>query len=272
VGRIRDALEKGLPVATNLDLYLEHVRDKYNNQLRVIRVPDKPTSHDLYNLGSANDTYDEEKNGLLVLDECGTWFNSRNWNDKARKDVIDWFLHARKLGWDIIFIVQDISLVDKQAREALAEHTVFTRRLDRIKIPFIGNLFKLFTGRQLRLPRIHRGKVHYGDSEQALVVDTWTYSGKSLYKLYDTKQCFTDSDTGIYSLLTPWHLVGRYCPKVSLLDQTIELLLFSLKIILYTPILINASWYGRSPRHVALESGVFKITEKKEISKSLVIR
>ncbi len=52
-------------------------------------------------------------------------------------------------------------------------------------------------------------------------------------------------------MLTPWHLVGRYCPKVSLIDQTIGLLLFTLNIIAYIPILINASWYGRSPRHVA---------------------
>nr|WP_250114634.1 zonular occludens toxin domain-containing protein [Escherichia coli] len=26
--------------------------------------------------------------------------------DKDRQPVIDWFLHARKLGWDIIFLIQ----------------------------------------------------------------------------------------------------------------------------------------------------------------------
>src|SRR5690606_41824258 len=52
-------------------------------------------------------------------------------SDKGRTAVIDWCLHARKLGWDIIFIVQNISIVDKQARLALGEHLVICRRLDR---------------------------------------------------------------------------------------------------------------------------------------------
>ncbi|WP_430623398.1 zonular occludens toxin domain-containing protein [Escherichia coli] len=97
-------------------------------------------------MGIGNTSYDESRNGLLVLDECGTWFNSRSWGDKDRQPVIDWFLHARKLGWDIIFLIQDISIMDKQARLALAEHVVYCRRSDKLNIPFVGSIMNLVSG------------------------------------------------------------------------------------------------------------------------------
>lgn len=68
---------------------------------RIIRMPDKPTVSDLNAIGNANPTYDEELNGLLVRDECGTWFNARGWQDMSRAPVLEWFLHARKLGWNV---------------------------------------------------------------------------------------------------------------------------------------------------------------------------
>ena len=212
VGMIRDRLARGCRVATNLNIYLPAMASRQNKTARLLRVPDKPNIRDLEGLGNANKTYDESNNGLLVLDECGTWFNSRTWGDKERQQVINWFLHARKLGWDIIFIVQDISIVDKQARLALAEHVVYCRRLDRANIPIIGTLFKIITfGHRLPLPKVHIGIVKYGDGQNALTVDTWSMLGNSLYACYDTKQQFSDfySD-GLYSVLPPYYTVGRY--------------------------------------------------------------
>lgn len=213
VGRIRDKLAAGCMVATNLDLDLVAMFGRFRRDLRVIRVPDKPTADDLYALGNANLTYDEEKNGLLVLDECGTWFNSRNWQDRSRSAVNDWFLHARKLGWDVLLIVQDINLIDSQARQAIAEHTVFCRRLDRMHIPFFGTLVKLLSLGQmtLRLPRVHVGKVVYGITENDVLSDRWVYRGTELFSCYDTKQSFlSDYPHGLYSVLPPWHVSGRY--------------------------------------------------------------
>ncbi|MBY0545150.1 MAG: hypothetical protein K2Q14_06335 [Gammaproteobacteria bacterium] len=77
VGRIMDYLAKGRPVATNLNLYL----DKYFGQrskAHYVRLPDIPTVQDLQAIGKGNDSLDESKNGLLVLDECGVFFNSRD--------------------------------------------------------------------------------------------------------------------------------------------------------------------------------------------------
>ncbi|RDL42622.1 assembly protein [Marinomonas piezotolerans] len=211
VGRIRDKLNKGLPVATNLDINLKNMLGRNKKNTRLYRVPDKPEIFDLEAIGVGNKSYDESLNGLLVLDECGTWFNSRTWADKGRQAVINWLLHARKKGWDIIFIIQDLSLVDKQARLALAEHVVYCRRTDRATLPFIGSIFKILTGGKIPLPKVHLGIVRYGDSPTALKVDTWVTVGVSLYSSYDTKQMFTDHyANGVYSVLPPYYTHGRY--------------------------------------------------------------
>lgn len=211
VGRIRDKLRAGCIVATNIDIDLVAMFGPRTDKPRVIRVPDKPTVEDLEKIGNANPTYDESKNGLLVLDECGTWFNSRNWQDKTRQAVNNWMLHARKLGWDVLLIVQDISIVDSQARDALSEHTVFCKRIDNVAIPFFGSLYKSITGSRLRLPRLHMARVVYGTTPDSILSDRWVYRGNDLFACYDTKQAFmADYPHHVYSQLTPWHLKGRY--------------------------------------------------------------
>lgn len=211
VHRIKEYLDRGAIVATNLDLRLDKMFHKTARNLRVLRVPDKPSVDDLRCIGFGNESYDEANNGLLVLDECGTWFNSRNWNDKSRKAVNDWFLHARKLGWDVILIIQDVAILDSQARDAIAELTAFCRRLDRVAIPYLGSIYKLLTGKQLQGPKVHSARVVYGTSPTDMLSDRWMYRGTALYAAYDTKQRFLDDyPHGTHSLLTPWHLKGRY--------------------------------------------------------------
>ena len=114
VGRIRNAIRAGSRIATNLDIDLKAMFHRQAKNINVMRIPDKPNIDDLNAIGKGydGDDYDEGKFGLLVLDECGTWFNSRNWQDKTRKDVNNWFLHAHKLKWHVYIIIQDISMLD----------------------------------------------------------------------------------------------------------------------------------------------------------------
>lgn len=213
VGKIREAFMRGVPVATNLDINLKEMLGRNKRNTRLYRLPDKPQVEDLMVIGSANKSYDTSKDGLIVLDECGTWFNSRTWNDKNRQKLIDHLLHIRKLGWDVIFIVQDISIVDKQARLALAEHTVFCRRLDRLQVPFLSTAVSLLTLGQLKLkfPKLHIGIVKYGDNTNSLTVDKWMLWGTDLYSSYDTKQMFRNNyEDGVYSILPPFYTHGRY--------------------------------------------------------------
>jgi hypothetical protein len=210
VGRIRDALRAGLRVVTNLDLDLVSMFGPMARDVNVVRIPDKPSIEDFEAIGKGWDGgYDESKFGLLVLDECGTWFNSRNWQDKTRKAVNDWFLHARKLRWHVYLIVQDASMLDSQARDAIAEMIVKCRRLDNIRLPLLGGMIKTLTGLRVTLPRIHRAKVSYADDD--ILYDVWTYRGTELFSCYQTDQVFLhDYPHGPYSLLSPWHIKGRY--------------------------------------------------------------
>jgi len=258
VGRIFTYLKQGRIVATNLDLDLSEPLSHYKKDVTVYRIPDKPSVEHLNAIGNANKTFDEDKNGLLVLDECGTWFNTRNWSDKSRKAVIDWFLHARKLGWDIIFIVQDISLVDKQAREALAEHVGYCRRLDRISIPILSMLVKMITGKPLRFPRIHFSNIRYGDSLTSLIVDRWVYRGSEFYKAYDTKQCFTDTDDGVYSLLSPWHTHGRYKERKTLLKIAFHYITRTTAKLIVMIVRLFSKLTGRSPASLVRTLQIYK--------------
>lgn len=209
VGRIFEYLQRGNKVASNIDIFLDGYLS-VKSKRTIMRIPDKPTIFDFDAIGIGNDGYDEEKNGLLVLDELGSWFNSRSWQDKDRKAVLDWFLYLRKRGWDVLLLVQDIDLVDKQLIGILAEHLVICRRLDRVPIPFFGKFVRLF-GFKGNLPKLHRAKVIYGENSQGLHIDTWTYSGTAYYKAYDTKQIFSpDYSHGVHSCLSPWHLIGRH--------------------------------------------------------------
>ncbi len=238
VGRIRDYLLQDRRVATNLDLRLDKLLP-VTSTVVVDRVPDKPAKIHLDALGTGYDMsqgYDEQKSGLLVLDELGSWLNSRSWQDKERASVIDWFIHARKFGWDVLLIVQDVSIIDKQLRDTLCEHLVVCRRLDRLAVPLIGWLFKLF-GFNPRLPRIHVASVFYGDNEQALRVDRWFYRGTDLYSAYDTAQVFVSDYIVIdghqfdmrasFSVLSAWTLLGRYRQKRSFRSACITMLIWS---------------------------------------------
>jgi len=214
VGVIRDALLDGRKVATNLDLKLDKMlpsRIGRKSPLHCVRLPDKPNVDDLDFLGCGNDQMDESKNGIIVLDELASWLNSRTFNDKARAPVIDWLIHSRKHGWDVYFICQHIEQIDKQVRTSLVEYLVTCRRLDRLKIPFVGKLLQSLSAGYLsgNLPKLQVGVVRYGTEQHAPIADRWVYQARDLYAAYNTRQVFSDSyDTGPFSYLSPWHLEG----------------------------------------------------------------
>jgi len=219
VGKIKDYLRQGKPVATNLDINSEFIQ-KINSKHSLTRLPDKPRVADLNSIGQGNPTPEEENNGLLVLDECGTWLNSRTWNDPERKGFVDWMLHARKFGWDVMLIVQDVSIIDKQLKLALCEHLVICKRLDRLQIPFLSKITNFMFGVKLHFPKVHRARVYYGDSEQDLLADKWSYMARDLYNAYDTRQVFVADELVLndkpidmratYTLLPRWYVEGRY--------------------------------------------------------------
>lgn len=243
-GKLVDHMLAGLPCAGNIDFYPERILPSANKNI-YLRLPDFPSSSDLWNLGQASTSKLEKTFGLLVLDELAVFLNSRDWAGKGREEFIKYLRHVRKQHWHTLFITQDIESLDKQARIALIEHKAVCSRTDRLPIPLIGWLLKMF-GIARMLPRVHIAIVKYGTSQHAKKVDTWTYHGSSLFNAYDTDQIFTDAEerllnpvlypafvrhvmpfsnpvlisdgfksvvptsSGAFSTLSAWHLVGRY--------------------------------------------------------------
>lgn len=221
-------LRDGKRVAANIDFFPEHFLKviKDEDDIKLYRIPDSPTRRDLDVIGVGNDSSDESKNGLLILDECGNILNSRTYNDRDRKGLIEWFLHARKLGWDCIFIVQNLSLLDKQIRDALIEYKVVVKRLDRLKVPFLSSL-----GFKISLPQIHFANVFYGTESRAVSADKDFFRGKDLYKAYSTRQMLVGEGIGadgevkavetlndaVSTVLSPWHVKGRYMSRSKLI-------------------------------------------------------
>lgn len=138
VAKIREYMLRGRPVATNLDLYLEKFLPTDNNVISY-RLPDHPRLEDFQILPPAYDPKykGEDMNGLLVLDELGTWLNSRNWNAKNRLEMLNWLFLSRKDHWDLILLAQDYEMIDAQVRTTLCDYLVQASRLDRQKIPYL---------------------------------------------------------------------------------------------------------------------------------------
>lgn len=209
VWQAQTALYEGRKVAGNVDLFLDHLTP-HRTQSSYIRIPDKPNAQHLHAIGHGNpDSYDEEKNGLLILDELGSWLNARTYQDKGRQDVIDWLIHARKLGWDVYFIVQNSQMIDKQIREALIEYQCRCIRLDKVKIPLFGSFFGFINKRWAYMPRLHIVTARVGFTGNQIVAQRWHFRGDDLHKAYDTRQIFKD-DPGAapYTVLHPHRFTG----------------------------------------------------------------
>jgi len=214
VWRAQSALVRGRRVASNVDLHLGVLAGPGRRSASYIRVPDKPTAFDLEAIGHGNPySYDEDNNGTLLLDELGTWLNSRAFQDKGRQALLDWLIHARKLGWDVYLICQDVGMIDKQVRSALIEYEARCLRMDKVKLPLIGGIINdvagMFRpngdgGRWGYLPRMHLVAARIGEGANSVVAERWQYRGDWLHKAYDTRQVFrSDYEHGAFSALHP---------------------------------------------------------------------
>jgi len=210
VGLIRDALESGRSVATNINLNLENLLSWKRRNVRCFRLPDKLCAESFEIIGSGNDSYEEENNGLVVLDEGGLSMNSRDYREDGRKQFIQWAIHSRKSGWDMAIIIQHIDGLDKQIRDFFGEHVVTCSRLDRVRIPFIGWVLQLL-GFKAMLPKMHKATCRYGQGTGAVVTWRKWFKGADLYEGFDTRQKYDPFDSsGVCSMLSPWHVRGRY--------------------------------------------------------------
>lgn len=273
VGKIREFLLDGKRVASNLDLYLENLLPYWSKQTYV-RLMDYPQLEELEALGFGSESKREKTFGLLALDELSMWLNSHNWNAKGRDEFIVFQRHIRKRHWHTLFIAQDIESIDKQARNALVERVVRAGRTDRIKIPLLGTILRLF-GFGGNLPQWHIGEVHYGKDPKSRVQERWKYHGQSLWNAYNTDQHFYPGirfETweqynlppqpknapkiqparyhveieGCYTVLSPWHTKGRYYTLMDKYKKEFTALIFIVSAITFLICLFYA--YQTKPK------------------------
>lgn len=212
IGIIRDALRSGRRVATNLDVHLDGLFAPHN-RATYTRLPDRPIVDDFEAIGRGQDGVVEDDNGIIVMDETSTFFNSRAYGDKTRQPMLDWLVHSRKLGWDVYYICQGLAQIDKQLRETMIEYHIPVKRTDKWPIPILTPVGKLI-GLNIRFPKYHIGNVKHGCERDSMVVDRKWYRGVELYPAYDTQQLFLDREhpkaCGLHSRLSAWHVKGRY--------------------------------------------------------------
>lgn len=244
VGVAMTYLKRGAMVATNVDFYPEHFKNKHNKSTRIYRLPDHPSSDDLKSLPVGNPTlvrgvdgsympglnYDPSQNSLLLLDELAQFLNTRNFADKDRLKIISFLVLLRKRGWDAYFIVQHIDMVDKQIREALAQETGYCRDMSRIPIPLLGSLTRRIFGKALTFPKSFRVVFRDGYSTEGIIIEKKSYTASQLKRCYNTAQVL-DSEyrpswainhherAGVHMLLTPWHLAGYKLPISKTITQ-----------------------------------------------------
>ena len=203
VKKAQEYLQQNRRVVTNLDFNISVLLGKKSDSKKLLRIPDQPNEFTFDSIGQAySGSYNENKTGAIILDECATWLNARDWNDKSRKGLLNKLVHIRKKGWDVYLIIQDISMLDKQVRKVIAEHTIICRRLDRMKIPLFGFLLSAI-GLTNRLPKMHLASIFYGDYQGAPLVSTEAFLGKGLYNAYDTRQIFDASNNTSFCVLPP---------------------------------------------------------------------
>jgi len=214
VGVIQEALVAKKRVATNLNIFLEQLMPATNMQT-IIRLPDRPTVADLEALGRGQEGVIEEDNGVIVLDETSTFFNSRAFGDKERQPLLDWLVHSRKLGWDVYYICQGLAQIDKQLRETMIEYHVTVKRTDKWPIPVVTFVTGLL-GYPVRFPKMHIGIIKQGVERDSLIVDRKFYRSHTLFNAYETQQLFLDRShpkaCAIHSVLSAWDIKGRYLP------------------------------------------------------------
>lgn len=212
---MRDYLKRGSRVATNIDLDLEPLFGAQSKHT-YLRVPDLPTTADLEAIGKGiDDGYDEDHFGALVLDELGVWFNARDFTDKARAGTLKWLVHSGKFCWDVYYLLHDVEQVDKQLRKSFFEFTVRHTSMRKVKIPFVGWIANaLFGGRVGYFPPFHTYSTRLGTEPMGMRTDGGMFSAADVHKAYDTQQRFSeDYPHGTHSVLSPWHVKGRYMPQ-----------------------------------------------------------
>jgi len=204
---MRQAAGQGRRIAANFPINLDALLPGFH-RVAFTQLPDRPKYRDLEALGCGNEDYDEEKNGVLILDELSVWLNSRSFQDKGRDELLHWSVHTRKLGWDVYWLCQNPLQIDRQVRESLLEYSVRMKKLDQVRLPFAGYLMQLVGLRGTFPKGTHSAVIRLGFDHDSPLVDRKIFKGDDLHEAYDTRYIFRENpDQTVVTWLGPRYFV-----------------------------------------------------------------
>jgi len=129
----------------------------------------------------------KEGQTVIVIDEAGTMFNSREYNSPDRKQWLDFFATHRHYGYDFILIAQHSQQIDRQVRYKI-EYDVVHRKANNFKtIGLMLSLFKVHTFVAIRY--------FYAMRNERISAEFFRYRKKDS-KLYDTMMLFGGESHG----------------------------------------------------------------------------
>ncbi len=185
LGLVQEYLYEGRHVVCNFPLNYDAIQatsGKRYKRARITICSPRPSSVELFALGEGyhpDAPHVEERGGLIVIDEAGSWIPARDWNHSDRAEIIRWFTLSGKLGWDVLLLTQTPELLDKLV---LNINELFGKvmRTDRVKIPWLG----------IKLPRAHVATFRYGLQPNAIKCFSRMYRGNPMFKYFDTHFMF----------------------------------------------------------------------------------
>jgi len=152
----------------------------------IYRKNDELTSDFLIEYAKQNHVAGKEAQSIVVIDEAGIMFNSRDFGSWDRKGWINFFMTHRHYGYNIILVAQIDRLIDRQIR-AFIEYNILHRKVNNYKT--MGLIISIFG--------IHSFvaiKYWYGMRER-LGAQFFRYRRKDS-KLYDTMMLFEGDSHG----------------------------------------------------------------------------
>lgn len=179
------AMKLGIPVVANFAIHKEVINSKHDTPYYYL--PDDDMCPERL-VAIANELKNERgltKEGAirLYIDECGIYFNARNWNDSSRKQWVQFFLQHRKLKYDIFLVTQFDSMIDKQIR-SLVEYEVKHRNVN--NVGWFGRLVSLlFFGHPVF------AEVTYWYPLSQRLSASFTVGRSRVYRIYDTDVIFS---------------------------------------------------------------------------------
>lgn len=119
-----------------------------------------------------------EGKGLLILDDCHHFFNSRTFAKNT--EYVTFFANARKYGWRTLLITHSIDNIDKQIRSYVEIESRF-RNLQKFRVPILGIplspipcflIVRRYAGLGPGTGSIHSKDLYFFDKGSARLYDT----------------------------------------------------------------------------------------------------